>query len=267
MDLKRLYIVTGKGGVGKTMTAMSLTRALQNHTDKKVLYNCFDEHSNQELCQELGIKALDLPVEISSTEYIGRKLGSKTLAKWVMKAPFFKALFNIVPSLSYMITLGHLLDKLEHDPNLILVIDAPSSGHILTVLDSPKNFDKIFKTGALVRDIKKMLDFLTDANNVESWVLSIPTELAVQEGEELSNNLSSSGIKNIKKILNNALSKASDLDREDLPEFIKQKIENEKDVLKIYDNIFSFIIPMFIDKSPTKLVKRIEEKLVAELNL
>jgi arsenite-transporting ATPase len=261
MSLKKLYIVTGKGGVGKSMTALALTKALQNQTSKNVYYNCFDLEADKDLCKELGIKTLEFSVTESTTEYIGRKLGSKSIASWVMKAPFFKALFNIVPSLGNMITLGHLIDILEKSDDKIIVVDAPSSGHILTVLESPKNFNQIFKTGALVKDIHRMLGFMQDSDLVETWVLNIPTELAVTEGRELIAKLKDSGISNIKDILNNALSRNDEITQEELPDFLSKKVEIETEVIDNSNNNFDQILPMFFDKSPKELVKRIEEKI------
>ena len=265
MSPKKLYIVTGKGGVGKTMTALALVKALQSQTSKNVYYNCFDTTPDKELCKKLDIKTIEFPIQESTTEYIGRKLGSKNIAKWVMKAPFFKALFNIVPSLGNMITLGHMIDTLQNEDDDIIVIDAPSSGHILTVLESPKNFNQIFRTGALVKDIHRMTDFMQSNDLVETWVLNIPTELAVTEGRELIEKLGKSGISNIKDVLNNALFKNELIANEELPEFLDRKVTIEKEVIKSLNSNFDLVFPMYIVKSPIQLVKRIEKKILTEL--
>lgn len=265
MPFKKLYIVTGKGGVGKTMTALALSKALAQRTNKKVYYNSFDVPADQKLCAQLGVDTLDLPLYESTVEYIGRKLGNKSIAGWIMKAPFFKALFNIVPSLGNMITLGHIIDLLEDSDDTIIVCDAPSSGHLLTVLESPRNFNQIFKTGALVKDIHRMLNFLQDKEAVQTWVISIPTELAVTEGKELIESLNASGMENISNILNNVLSENKDLQNKELPQFLQNKLKVEKEVVDSSSNNFSFIFPMFIDKTPLQLVKRIEETIVEKI--
>lgn len=261
MSEKKLYIITGKGGVGKTMTALALSSYLQSTTSKKVYYNTFDTQPDLEICQSLGITPLYLPLEDSTAEYIGRKLKSTSIAKWVMKAPFFKALFNIVPSLGNMITLGHIIDRLEKSDDEIIVLDAPSSGHILTVLESPKNFNQIFQTGALVKDIHRMLDFMQNPNFVESWILSIPTELAVTEGFELKEKLEDSGLTNIKTVLNNVLASSNEFSQENLPEFIDKKIKIEKEILSQNEGKFRTIIPMYLIKSPIELINNMKNHI------
>ncbi|EQC47127.1 ArsA-related P-loop ATPase [Bacteriovorax sp. Seq25_V] len=266
MSFKRLYIVTGKGGVGKSLTALSLSKLIAKNSSKKVLFNSFDADINHELCHDLGVTPIQLKMESSATEYIGRKLGSETIAKWIMKAPFFKALFNIVPSLGNMILLGHLIDILEKDPELIIVVDAPSSGHILTVLESPINFEKIFKSGPLVSDIHRMTNFISNKELFEAVVVSIPTELAVTEGLELTQKLTDLKVTSQKMILNNVFSMAIQEEFGELPSFLESKIKSEKDILKERSKNYDLIVPMFINKDTKTLVSNIEESLAPLFN-
>ncbi len=268
MNLKKLYIVTGKGGVGKTLFSFALASYLKEASDKKVLINSFEHEVDQELLKELELEELRLPIIDSTIEYVGRKIKSHTLAKWVMTTPFFKALFNMVPSLANMITFGHIIDYLENNDETILVVDAPSSGHILTILESPLNFQKIFKSGALVKDINRMLNF-TNSEQVECWVLSIPTELAIVEGQELSQKIKSLGISETKWILNNVLGENKEvmdaLSKQEVPDFINKKMDAEQNTINQNTNKFQHVVPMFLDKSPLELVKNIRDIIKNEL--
>jgi len=136
---RRLYIFTGKGGVGKTSLAMSFTKQLQLE-GKNVLYYCFYQLPEKKLWDALKLPVLDIELEKSAETYIGRKLNSKTIASWIMMTHFFKSLFQILPALGHMILLGHIIDELENNPNLIIVLDSPASGHALTMFESSTNF-------------------------------------------------------------------------------------------------------------------------------
>lgn len=260
MKEQRLFIVTGKGGVGKTLTSFALAKKLQETTSKKVLLNSLDQPVDQKLAKEMGVEVLDLPLLDSTIEYISRKIKSKTLANWVMRTSFFKALFNMVPALGNMITFGHLIDLLEDDEETIIVVDAPSSGHILTVLESPLNFKQIFKSGALVKDIERMLKF-SSSPFIEIWVLSIPTELAVVEGKELYEKIKARGVQNVKWILNNSFLENDELSDEELPEFLKEKLTSETNITTEHRNNFDLIIPMHVDKNFKNLISHIKDKI------
>ncbi len=260
MTDKRLFFVTGKGGVGKTLTSFALAAKLKEVSHKKVFINGFDQSVDSELAKELGIEVLDLPLIDSTIEYISRKIKSKTLANWVMKTSFFKALFNMVPSLGNMITFGHLIDLLEDNDEWIVVVDAPSSGHILTVLESPQNFKNIFKTGALVKDIDRMLKFI-DSRLMEVWVLSIPTELAIVEGKELYDKVKARGVSHIKWILNNSFSANDAITSEQLPDFLSRKAQSEDELTKSTINEYDLVVPMHIDKNSKSIIKHIKDKI------
>lgn len=261
MDFKGLYFVTGKGGVGKTVTALALAQYLKKHSSKKILFNSFDAPIDTNLCNELGITPLQLSIEESATEYIGRKLKSQTVAKWILRAPFFKALFNIVPTLGNMILLGNLIDIIEKHQDTIIVVDAPSSGHILTILESHLNFERIFKTGLIINDIARMKNFIENESLVQSFIVSIPTELSVVEGIELKEELMKTGLKNIKQILNNIISKTLDLSQETLPDFLINKKKSEQDILKNYEKNYDLVIPMFLASQNKIIIDQISNSL------
>jgi KaiC/GvpD/RAD55 family RecA-like ATPase len=55
----RFYVISGKGGVGKTIFSLSLALNLLSK-GKKVLYNHFDQEPDEALCKSLGIPFIKL---------------------------------------------------------------------------------------------------------------------------------------------------------------------------------------------------------------
>ncbi|MFN8369140.1 MAG: AAA family ATPase [Bacteriovoracaceae bacterium] len=141
MSYKRLYVFTGKGGVGKTTCALSLANHLVLQ-GKKVLFVEFESQVSPEIFEQLKIKHYVLSLLESANGYIAKKLKSKMIASWVVRTPFFKSLINMIPGFSYIIFLGHLLELVYNDPELILIIDSPSSGHASTLFEACKIFKK-----------------------------------------------------------------------------------------------------------------------------
>ena len=250
---RRLYIFTGKGGVGKTTLAMSFTKELQSE-GKQVLYYCFYQLPEKKLWDKLDLPVLDLETEKSAEVYIGKKLNSTTIASWIMKTHFFKSLFQILPALGHMILLGHIISELENNPDLIIVLDSPASGHALTMFESSTNFKNIFKTGLIVKDIEKMQSFLNNENNLITYVIANPTDLAITEARELQKELSENN-KSCSIIINNSYQKFFELyqlDTVDLPSFLESKLVAEKEM-----DLQALTFPHLTTNIPEELIREL----------
>lgn len=235
--MKRLYIVTGKGGVGKTTVSLALAKKLSEvNPEKKIRFISFNRELPTEIFQKTNIEQIDISLEESTEIYIGKKLNSQTIASWIMKTPFFKALYNMLPSLGQMVTLGHILDLLKNDPDLIIVLDSPASGHALSMFESTHNFRNIFGQGPIVRDIEKMHELLYDPSFLKVLILSLPTEMATQESVELKDYLIKLKFEETQILINDCLSYSPEIEnQEQLPEFLKQKVNLENEVLSQND--------------------------------
>ena len=239
--LKKLYIITGKGGVGKTTTAFALCKYLQEN--KRKTYYIYlgsasireekEKHSTEkEMAEKLGIACQELDLAECAQTYIAKKLKSNMVASWVVKSPFFKALVNMIPGFSYLIYLGRILEMIKDGPeDISVVLDSPSSGHALTMLEATKNFQEIFQSGIVFEDTKTMLSLLCAPDFAQVNIICLPTQMAVHEGEELSQQISQSMAIKRKIFCNNILQIEHD-EEENLPPFLKEKIENEQIVLK-----------------------------------
>lgn len=260
--LKRFYIFTGKGGVGKTTLSLAMTKYLTNQ-GKKVLFCEFDQSSNEELAKKMGIPYLSLDIHSSAEEYVGNKLGSKTVAHWIMKTPFFSALFKMVPGLANMILLGHMIDMLLHDDDLIIVLDSPSSGHSLTMLESPSNFKEMFGSGIIVNDIERMENFIKKDDAFLISVISLPSLMAITEAKELQKSIMQLGYIHAQVLANDLYRITPQIQEnlDNLPEFMKSKIEIERIVGENLNNINSLEIPHIFDNEMEKVTNALSNFL------
>jgi anion-transporting ArsA/GET3 family ATPase len=253
--LKRLYIITGKGGVGKTTTAISLSKHLIEE-GYNVLYNSFDTECDTSLLQKLDIPYFQLHKDDSFKMYVAKKLNSDILGSWVMKAPFAHSLLNIIPGLGSMILLGHLMQLLQDDPTLTIVLDSPSSGHVLTMLESPANFKEIFQTGAIVEDIRKMETFMTP-ETMKVCILALPTMMAIHEGIELKEELLKRKISNTEIILNDSLRELLNDSKAELPEFLLKRLELENSVFSEYEALIGHTFPSVLSTSNKEIILKL----------
>lgn len=233
---KRLYIFTGKGGVGKTSLAMAMTKHLE-HLGLHAKYNSFYQDPERTLWKELSLPVLDIELFSSAETYIARKLKSTTIASWIMKTHFFKSLFQMVPGLGHMILLGNIIDELEKDPKLTIVMDSPASGHALTMFESSSNFKKIFRAGLIVKDIERMHNFLASPNHLKTVIVTLATELAMNEARdlktELDHNTTGPNL-NVDIMVNDSFLRYLEdnkISEADLPDFLLKRIELEKNII------------------------------------
>jgi anion-transporting ArsA/GET3 family ATPase len=255
---QRLYVISGKGGVGKTIFSLGLALDLISK-GKNVLYNHFDQEPPENLCNTLGIPVIKLSDEECLRAYVTKKLGSKILASWVVKAPFFHSLFNILPGLKNLVYLGYLINLLIEDPDLIIVLDSPSSGHALTLLESPSNFRDILKTGPLVKDINIIEGHLHDPTFTRMFILFLPTLLAFHEAEELREGVLKLKVAKPHLVLNSAFSKMPNLG-EDIPPFLEEKFLIENLVIQECQEKFGTlkkIIPHIPQSERKNLIKEV----------
>lgn len=238
----RLYIITGKGGVGKTSLAMALTKHLQEN-GVNVKYNCFYQTPERELWDALNLPVLDTGLYESAEMYIGKKLKSQTIASWIMKTHFFKSLFQMIPGLGHMILLGRLIEELQNDQSLTIILDSPASGHALTMFESSSNFKTIFGSGLIVKDIDRMQNFLCADHSLKTYIVTIATELALTEAMDLKAELETASNSLTMKpeiIINDSFTRYienENISPDELPIFLQLKIKQESEVLHTYPTI------------------------------
>jgi adenylate kinase len=234
---RRLYIFTGKGGVGKTTLSKAFVQYFKQN-NQEALYLTFRNQAigdksvgNSEVMRN-GIKEVSLDLEECAKDYIEKKLNSKLVGSWIVKTPFFKSLVNMVPGFSYLIYMGRILEMGKANPNLIIVLDAPASGHALTMVESTSNFQQIFGSGVIFDDTAKMLSKLNDPTYTKINVISLASVMSWQEAVELKTGLNERTPVEVDITVNNALAPLLEGNTDELPVGIREKILNEKSLLE-----------------------------------
>ena len=255
MTPKQFYIITGKGGVGKTISALSMSYFLKE-SGRKVLYVNFDETEYDQAIKSLGIETKKLNLFESLEEYISRKLNSRPLASWIVATEFFRSIVNIVPGLSYLVYLGDILDQLQSNPELTIVLDSPSSGHAITMLESARNYGEIFRSGIIFNDIQKMLEFIKEEDRLQVNICTLPTEMAIAESLELKNYIKTLEIENSKIFLNASIH-CYLTGESNLPDFMERTVEIKKKLKDDFQKQISTTLPYTVHKNIEDKVKEL----------
>ena len=265
---RRLYIFTGKGGVGKTTLSKAFVRYLVEH-DHEAVYLTFKNQSLSDSHKEVtseatvqGIREIYLDLEECARGYIERRLNSKLIAGWIVKTPFFRALINMVPGFNYLIYLGKVLEMGKDNPRMIVVLDAPASGHALTMVESTTNFQQIFESGIIFEDTHKMLSRLNDPSYTKIHIVSLPSQMSWQEAIELKTGLNERTPVEVHITVNNCLYPLVEQNLSDLPPGLKEKALNEKQLIDHHQAEMQCILPHSLGTNS----KTVELDLVGSLS-
>ncbi len=204
---RRLVIVTGKGGTGKTTVVAALALAAAR-AGRRVLVA--ETGRDQQLPRLLGCKAsasneasrpLQDPIRAlriepfeALAEYLGLQIRARGLVDLVLRNRAFRQLMGAAPGWRELITLGKVwhLEQMEHAGQPLydlIVVDAPATGHGVTFLDVPGVVVSAVRAGPLRRHAGYVEAMIADAERTLLLPVALAEELPARETAELVERL------------------------------------------------------------------------------
>ncbi len=199
---KRLWIVSGKGGVGKSTISAALalrsaragrrTLVCEVNTQERIsrLLERPAAGPNITLLEE-NLWAVDVRPQEAMREYGLMVLRFEALYKTVFENRVVRYFLRFIPSLQELVLLGKILFHMQEkhpDGRPVwdtIVMDAPATGHAITFLRVPQVLMQTVPPGPMSREAMRMRDLLEDPAQTAAVLVSLPEEMPVNETLEL----------------------------------------------------------------------------------
>ncbi len=193
---RRLLLVTGKGGTGKTSVTAALallaaqhgTKVLACEVDAKGNLADFYETSRLDFKpREVQRKlfAMSMSTEESLQEYLRLQLHLPAIARIGPLARAFDFVATAAPGVREILTVGKLAYEARERHYGLVVADASASGHVIGQLVAPRAIDELVRVGPIHDQTGWMLDVLGDPVVTGLVIVTTPEEMPVNETIEL----------------------------------------------------------------------------------
>jgi anion-transporting ArsA/GET3 family ATPase len=190
---RRLVVVTGKGGAGKTTIAAALGLAAARRGKRVVLCEVGGHGRLPELVPELTTLSVD--PEEAKREWLRYQLKSRTLAGVLGGSNLFQYLTAAAPGLTELVTIGKVWDLAQLEPRAggpafeLAIVDGPATGHGLAMLRAPSTYASIARVGPVGRHAERIDAFLRDPEQTGVLGVALPEEMPVNEAVEFERAL------------------------------------------------------------------------------
>ena len=197
---RRLLVVVGKGGVGKTTVACALGLEAARR-GRSVLLCEVDGVARapqllggepgplgQAVAMQAGVSVMAVEGRAALAEYLGMIIPVKRLLQSVFKSQLYQYFVAAAPGLKELMTIGKIWYEAERVDARSgarlwdhVILDAPATGHGLQYLRMPAAARDTFEVGLVHREAQRLVDLLTDPARTAVNLVSTAEEMPVNE--------------------------------------------------------------------------------------
>jgi anion-transporting ArsA/GET3 family ATPase len=220
---KRLVIVTGKGGVGKSTIALALGFAAAAAGKRTIVCEVAAQenlsrifhHSRvgfQEVEMAENLWAISIDPDESMREYVLLQLRVRAMGDLLFRSRVFTYLTAATPGLRELVTVGKMWELAQPHRKVkegrvydLVIVDAPPTGHGVGFLQTPRTFANIARVGPIASQAQALDSFITNRHKTAVAIVALPEEMPVNETAALERDLTSKVGTTVERIYMNGL--------------------------------------------------------------
>jgi arsenite-transporting ATPase len=192
---KKLLMVTGKGGIGKTLTSVALAQWARRQGKKVCLVesSAHDQiaplfgiapvgHQLRELMP--GLSVINLNPMDNFRDFVIKHLGFAKLFEKVFTKPIVRSFIQTMPGIAELTLLGRLyyFSELDRDDRFdLIVLDGFASGHFHSLMKTPDAVLQSGMVGPIIDETQRVRSFIADSSKVAVALVTVPEDLVVGE--------------------------------------------------------------------------------------
>ncbi len=205
-----MVLITGKGGVGRSVMTAVLARIAASR-GRRVLVTEIGEESDDysPLAKHFGRSRLPTHPELieqnlSAAVLLARTgqelflksvLRSGTIARAALSSDALRRLLSAGPSFREMGVFFQLLTCLrakrkdESPEHELILVDMPATGHTLSLTGLPELLLRLVPRGPIADSLREGQSYLNDPKQAAAWIVTLPETLPISECLELIEGL------------------------------------------------------------------------------
>jgi anion-transporting ArsA/GET3 family ATPase len=197
---RRLVVVTGKGGVGKSTVAAALAIAaarrgrrtiiaeVSGRTDAARILEGEPADRMREVQLSAGLSHVTIDRRPALEEYLREEVPGPLPAAILARSRVFGLFVDATPGLGELLTIGKAWQLTQRPrrqrgarPYDLVVLDGPATGQVLGLLEAPRTFRSIARVGPVARQSTAIDRLLTDVGSTAVIAVATPEQMAVSE--------------------------------------------------------------------------------------
>jgi len=208
---RRVTLVTGKGGVGRSTWASVLARTFadggartllaeitepgQAYSPLARLFGRDEFQADPAALDRNALWGVALSPHRGQQLFLSKVIHVEALAKAALASEAISKLLDVAPSFREMGVYYHLLSLLKEklpsgEPRFEkLVIDLPATGHTLALTGLPEILGRLISRGPIREALEQGQEILNSPEHTAAWVVTLPEPLPVSETFELIEGL------------------------------------------------------------------------------